>query len=179
MTVTKNTEQTRSISFRIENNICNRLELDAKKAGISLNKLINQILKDYIDWSMFQPSCGLIPIGKSVVAQLFNKLSEGEVIQLAKDEGKTAITETALFMKGKTELGSFLSWLELRMKKCGSRVSHIITKDINGSHKLIVIHDLGQNWSLYNKVMLEIIFKETFNMKVDVQITDSMIILEV
>jgi hypothetical protein len=65
------------------------------------------------------------------------------------------------------------------MKKCGSRVSHIITKGINGSHKLIVIHDLGQNWSLYNKVMLEIIFKETFNMKVDVQITDSMIILEV
>ena len=107
MTVTKNTEQTRSISFRIENNICNRLELDAKKAGISLNKLINQILKDYIDWNMFQPSCGLIPIGKSVVAQLFNKLSEGEVIQLAKDEGTTAITETALFMKGKQNLALF------------------------------------------------------------------------
>lgn len=46
-------------------------------------------------------------------------------MDLAKRIGKDAIKDIALFMKGKEDLNSFMSWLELRFKKCGAEVSHV------------------------------------------------------
>ena len=34
-------------------------------------------------------------------------------------------------------------------------------------------HDLGENWSLYHKTVLELIFKETLNIPMQINITNS------
>jgi hypothetical protein len=63
-------------------------------------------------------------------------------------------------MKGKMDPESFLTWLELWLRKNSTAgFSHNIDYDTN-VHTYIIKHDLGQKWSLYHKLILDLVFKE-------------------
>ena len=82
--VTNNSSQRRSssLTFRIEKEYLKKLRAEAEKQGVSLNSFVNQILKSYLEWHMFEPKVGLVPILKPVVEQLFTKLGKEQVIKL-------------------------------------------------------------------------------------------------
>ena len=71
-----------SITFRIEEEYLKKLRDESQKQGVSLNSYVNQILKSYLEWHMFEPKVGLVPILKPVVEQLFTKLGKEQVIKL-------------------------------------------------------------------------------------------------
>jgi hypothetical protein len=52
------------------------LRIEAKNREINLNMLINQIIKNFVDWFMFEPKVGIIPISKPVVVRLFRDLKK-------------------------------------------------------------------------------------------------------
>jgi hypothetical protein len=106
---------TSTITFRIEKDVLNTLRTQSVQEDISLNTFINQILKRYVGWGMFEPGF-MIPLARSVVAKIFGKMSRDEILDLAKNVAKKAVQDMILFTKGKIDLDSFLSWFELRMK---------------------------------------------------------------
>ena len=78
---------------------------------------------------------------------LFQRLNNEEVIQIATNIAKNAVYDIALFMKGKMDPDSFISWFLSRMKNC----SEIMSTKENGVRTYIFKHDLGENWSLYHR----------------------------
>jgi hypothetical protein len=46
------------------------------------------------------------------------------------------------------------------------QISHLVD---NGFHNMVLKHDLGKNWSLYQKTILELIFKELFQKKIELE----------
>lgn len=76
-----------------------KINYKAEQDGISLNTLINQILKRYVEWDMYVGKAGMVPISKPVVKKLFQELSEEEVINMSKDIAKNAVYNIALFMR--------------------------------------------------------------------------------
>jgi HD superfamily phosphodiesterase len=82
-------------------------------------------------------------------------MSKQEIIELATSIGKSATNDTALFMKSKIDLDSFLSWFDVRMKNSSVEISHSIECS---THTYILKHDLGENYSLFQKTVLELIF---------------------
>lgn len=68
---TNNNKRTITMTFRIDEKIMNKLQIEAKNREISLNMLVNQIIKNFVDWFMFEPKVGMIPISKPVVVELF------------------------------------------------------------------------------------------------------------
>jgi hypothetical protein len=78
-------------------------------------------------------------------------------------------------MKGKIDVKSFLSWFELRMINSAVQVSHIQEDEF---HRYVMKHELGKNWSLYHKTILELIFEEVFEKKINVKIDKTMISFE-
>jgi len=105
---------------------------------------------------MLSPKAGMIPVAKRVISELFGRLSKEEVAKLAQEVGKDIMNDLILFMKNKIDLNSFLSWLELWLKKNSSAgFSHHVEK--NNTHTCMMRHDLGENWSLYHKTVLELI----------------------
>ena len=113
---TNNNKRTITMTFRIDEKIMNKLRIEAKNREISLNMLVNQIIKNFVDWFMFEPKVGMIPISKPVVVELFRDLKKDEIIDIATKIGKNAIYDIALFMKTKLDMDSFLEWIEARMK---------------------------------------------------------------
>ena len=125
---------------------------------------------------MYESTVGFVIINKQVFVHVFNKLDEKEIVDVATSVGKDEVKNMALFMNGRIDIRSFLAWFELRMINSAVQVSHIHEDD--GFHKYVMKHELGKNWSVYHKTILESIFEEVFNKKIDINIDKTMISFE-
>jgi DNA-binding NarL/FixJ family response regulator len=169
---------TSTITFRIDNDVLGKLREESVQEEISLNTFINKILKRYIEWAMFEPQLGMIPLARPVVAEIFRNMSEEEIVNLAKYIAKNAVQDMILFCKGKIDLNSFLSWFELRMKNAFIEINHI-SENSNKTCRYIMKHDLGENWSFYHKTLLQLIFNDLLGMRIDiVSISDTLLIFQ-
>jgi hypothetical protein len=165
-------KKTSTMTFRIDDNVLRILRSESERHQISLNTLINQLLKRFVEWDMYESKVGMIPIAKPIVVELFNKMSKEEISKMALDIGKNAVHDISLFMKNKMDLDSFLSWFETRMNSSLTETNHSIQ---NGFHVYVLKHELGENWSLYHKIILQSIFNEIFEKTVEIQISNTTI----
>jgi len=167
--------KTSTITFRLDESIIQRLRDESKEREISVNTLVGQALKHYLEWDMYQPKVGFVSVNKPVFVEIFEKMTQKEIVDIATRVGDTAVHDIALFMKGKMDIDSFMSWFEMRMMNSSVQVSHSIE---DGHHRHVMKHDLGKNWSLYHKTILELIFHNVFKKKIDIKYSKSMISLE-
>lgn len=167
--LSKNHKST-TMTFRIEEDVMMELRKESEQRQISINTLVNQIFKRYVQWDTFESRVGIVILAKPVVAELFRKMSKDEVVDLAKHSGKDSFHDIALFMKSKMDIDSFLSWLELRMKNSSVEISHSI-EERGITHVYVMKHDLGENWSLYIKTILELIFNDILGRRIDINIS--------
>ena len=166
-------KSTTTMTFRIDSNVMRKINDRAEQEDISINTVVNQILKRYVEWDMHEGKAGMVPVSKLVVSNLFQRLSKEEVIMMSKNVAKNAVYSIALFMKGKMDADSFLSWFLSRMKTCSEITDN---KEDDGSHTYILKHDLGENWSLYHKTVLESIFTDFLQKPIRTFMTDSTLI---
>jgi hypothetical protein len=163
-------KRTATMTFRIDEHVLNILKKESESRDISLNTIVNHVLKQYVEWDMNASKVGMVPMLKPVVSALFDKMTPQETIELASKVGHSATHDIALFMKSKMDLQSFLSWFEMRMKNSSIEFSHRL---VNNTHTYVMKHDLGYNWSLYQKTLLQLMFSEIFEKQIDISIYDS------
>jgi len=101
-------------------------------------------------------------------------MSKQEIIELATGIGKNATNDAALFMKSKMDLASFLSWLDVRMRNSSIEISHKVE---GSSHTYILKHDLGENFSLFQKTVLSLIFNDVLGKHIDCSFSDTILSL--
>ena len=104
----------------------------------------------------------------------FQRLSKEEVIELATKVAKNAVYDVALFMKGNMDPDSFISWFLSRMKNS----SEITSTKENGARTYILKHDLGENWSLYHKTIVESIFTDLLQKPIHTSMTGSTLVFK-
>ena len=166
------TKKTSTMTFRIDDNVLRVLRAESERHQVTLNNFINQLLKHFVEWDMYEPKVGMIPIAKPIVIELFDSMSKEEISNMALNIGKNVVHDTALFMKNRMDLDSFLSWFETRMNSSLTETNHSIQ---NGFHVYVLKHELGENWSLYHKIVLELMFNEIFDRAVDITISNTTI----
>lgn len=149
---------TTNITTRIDGDTLRELQDEANSSGIALSSLTKQILTNYAKWDKFASKAGMIPVAKGVISEAFDRLSDEEVVQLATSVGKNALSDIILFMKGKIDLDSLFSWLELWLKRNSTAGFSYVVK--NGIHTCIMKHNLGSKWSLYHKTVLQLMLEE-------------------
>ena len=167
--------KTSTFTLRIDEDITKLLQNESQLHDISLNTLINKILKRYVEWDSYEPKVGMIPMAKPVITTLFNMMSEEEILDLVSNFGKNVVQDIAYFMQMKSDPDSFLTWFEIRMRRSFVEFNHLQEND---RHTYILKHDLGYNWSLFHKKILERIFNEIFNKPVKIAISDFMLTIQ-
>jgi hypothetical protein len=161
-----------SVTFRFDSENIEKMRHHASGLGISLNSLINQIVKEYFEWHIFESKVGFVSILKPVVKEIFTKMSKEQIIQIAANSGKEEVRNALYFMKGRTDLDSFLSWFEAKMKNSSIQISHTFDRT-SRIHTYVVKHDISENWSLYLKQIIEYIFNEVLERRVEVSISNT------
>ena len=135
---------------------------------------MNQVLKSFLEWHIYEPKVGFVPILKPVVKQLFSKMTREQIIEMAVDTGKEEVQNAIYFMKGNIDLNSFLSWFENRMKNSSIQVSHTFER-ASRIHTYVVKHDISENWSFYLKEIIEYIFNNVLQKRVEISLSSSML----
>jgi hypothetical protein len=184
-------KKTRSVTFRLDSSVVDELQSEADNREISLNVLINQVLKRYAEWDRFETKIGMMPVPKIILSSLIDKAItvarnsgikdieryRDEIIKEAAQIAFSLMKDSVLFMKRQYNLWVVLSVLEEYMKVSGIKADH----KLEGSRKHIFIiqHELGENWSLFTKELLALIFQNLANVRADFSVTSNTTIAEV
>lgn len=184
-------KKTRSVTFRLDSAVIDELQAEADNREISLNVLVNQVLKRYSEWDRFENKIGMMPVPKVILSSLIDRAisvakSSGikdidryrdEIIKQAAQLAFGLMKDSVLFMKRQYNLWVVLAVLEEYMKVSGIKADH----KIEGSrkHVFIIQHELGENWSLFTKELLTLIFQNLANVKAEINVTSNTTVAEV
>jgi hypothetical protein len=185
------TRKTKSITFRLDSLVVEELQRDANEGEISLNVLVNQVLKRHVEWDRYEKKLGMMPIPKLMLATLID-----EAMQLAADAkiadlesyrnrivnnaAQTALKlmkDSVLFMRKEYSFWTVLDVLRQYMKVAGIVSDHRI--ETGRKHVFIIQHDLGDNWSLFAKELLSKIFIELAQVRAEISVTSKTVRAEI
>ena len=183
-------KKSRSITFRLDSHIVDELQRDANQNEISLNVLINKILRMYVEWGRYELKLGMMPVPQNFFSSLIQetiRLAESneisidpykeKLIKYSADVAFYNIKESVILMRKKFDLWSVLSVLQEYMKVSGITADHRI--EAGKKHIFVIQHELGEYWSLFAKELLNLIFYTLANVRAEIQITQKSIIAEV
>lgn len=184
-------KKTRSMTFRLASSTVDELQHEANQKEISLNVLVNQVLKRYCDWDRYENRIGMMPVPKVMLSSLIDKAItiaknngiediepyRDDIIKQAAGIAFSLMKDSVLFMEKQYNLWAVLSVLEEYMKISGIKADHKI--EAGGKHVFIIQHELGENWSLFTKELLSLIFENLAKVRIESSITPNTTIAEV
>ncbi len=186
-------KKSRSITFRLDSITIDELQREADQNQISLNVLVNQVLRRYTNWDSYENRLGMMPVPKAILITLIDRAMEmakkngikEEAIgpfrdQIIKDAANAAfdiMKDAVLFMKKQYNIWTVLSVLQEYMKVSGINSDHRI--ESGRKHVFVIQHDLGESWSIFTKELLKLIFENLAKVKAEVNVTPNMTIAEV
>ena len=159
-------KKTSTITFRLDDGTINRLRDLSHVQEVSTNTLVNQALRKFIDWDVFLPKSGFVMLTKPVVKKIFDGMDKQFLIELASKMGKEENEDIVLFMRGKVDQRSFLSRYETMILNSSVEICHMFD---DGVHNMVLKHDLGRNWALYQKTILELVFKDVLQKNIEIE----------
>lgn len=184
-------KKTRSMTFRLASSTVDELQHEANQKEISLNVLVNQVLKRYCDWDRYENRIGMMPVPKVMLSSLIDKAItiaknngiediepyRDDIIKQAAGIAFSLMKDSVLFMEKQYNLWAVLSVLEEYMKISGIKADHKI--EAGRKHVFIIQHELGENWSLFTKELLSLIFENLAKVRIESSITPNTTIAEV
>jgi hypothetical protein len=119
---TYQSKKSRSVTFRLDSKVIDELQTEADKREISLNVLVNQVLKRYAEWERYENKIGMMPVPRMILSNLIDKAisiakSSGikdvdryrdQIIKQAAELAFTLMKDSVLFMKKQYNLWAVL-----------------------------------------------------------------------
>ena len=186
-------KKSQSITFRLDSHTIDELERVAGQNQISLNVLVNQVLKRYSDWDRYENRIGMMPVPKAMLTSLIDKAIDmakkngikeeaigpfrDQIIKQAAEVAFGIMKDAVLFMKKQYNLWVVLVVLQEYMKVSGINSDH--RREDGRKHVFVIQHELGENWSLFTKELLKFIFENLAEVRPEVNITANMTVAEV
>ncbi|MDQ4018166.1 MAG: hypothetical protein M3129_06450 [Thermoproteota archaeon] len=183
-------KKTRTVTFRVDSRIIDGLQREADNNGISLNILVNQLLKRYYDWGKYESKLNMIPVPKVILSSCIDMLVEivreidtkrteeyrNKIVRHAAEIAFDAMIDAILLMKNQYNLWDVLEVLRQYMKASGIKADHRIA----GRKNIFVIqHEMGENLSLFTQDILKLIFERLAKVKIESKITPNTTVVEV
>ena len=127
--------QTVNLSCRIDKDVYEILNKNAKEKGISLNSLVNSMAKKFTSWEIYSSDIKLIPLSKEALEKIFNLLDDQAIQQVAKKIGGDVIREIVFLTFNEMNFDNLVKAILLNSTRFGT-VKH----DVIGSKHIINIH---------------------------------------
>ena len=83
-------------SFRIDESLSEVLNAEAERMGVSVNAMINSILKQYSEFTRFQSKLDMMTINREIFKNLLDQLSDNESYAIGLEMGKDIPNDTIL-----------------------------------------------------------------------------------
>ncbi|HXX05748.1 MAG TPA: hypothetical protein VEJ68_02890 [Candidatus Bathyarchaeia archaeon] len=168
-------DKNKTVTFRIDTHVLDKIKSHAAFEKITLNALVNQLLAHAVDWDIVAAKSGWVPIPKTLLMAWFDNLDDQTIVNVAREMGKNVSKDLLFAMRGKNEVWEWVSVLRGRAKAAGFSFTQV---DDANEVKFIMKHDMGLKWSKHFMTFYEEAFKEMgCNVKFD--FTDNTLIYKI
>ena len=150
-----------SVTFRIESEPLRKLRREAGQKDISTNTLVNQLIKDHLNWHSKAAEAGFISVRRPFISKIIKYLPEQEIISLAEYMTKTTNKDSILLMKNEYTIKSVLDLLESWIKISDYPYRHEETNNHQKKHSYVIQHDMGMKVSIYLASLFQFLFDES------------------
>lgn len=165
-----------NITFRLEKATLEKINFESEQKGVSMNTIAQNVFSQYFDWQAEATKAGMIPIHKTVLSLVFDKLSEQDVIEIAELFAKVKVKDILLVLRNSYSPAAFLDTFEVWLKS--SSLAH--TKRINHDAQVYTItHEMGNKWSIYLRHMLQTVLYNMGLKEITFEYTDDTIMFKV
>jgi hypothetical protein len=147
----KRSERLVHSSFRLRQDVLKSLEIEARKRGVTLSSLVNNILENYMTSEIYFEELGFMLMSKGFLRKTFDEVTEKRAEDLGKDLGLTVAKEYVSYFFPEVNTESLIKFLELWFKRFQS-YSHRID---NNRHYFTINHEININFSIILRAMLE------------------------
>jgi len=123
------------------------LEREAAEEGITVNALINSIVRQHYEWDKRSRESGFTSINKTVLKALIGELDDKTLIRIGRDVVPGWIEEMAEFWFQDSSPERILDALSLRFKF--DPLTQMGVTRAGDERRIVLHHDLGPKWSSY------------------------------
>lgn len=167
----------------------NELRCEAIRNDVSLNYLVNQVLKGYTSWGRYETLTGMMPVPKTILsfvidrilaldnnagvkdACLFRKMILRRAAEIAFED----LMDLAMGLKAKVDLQIMLDVLQYYLEQCDIPC---VSETVGNTLRFIVRHNLGMSWSLFLAELINLIFQRFSEEKVEPKIMPNILLIE-
>jgi|SRR5579872_4471527 len=167
--------QKRSVShtFRIGTDSYEQLEKEARKKNISINLLLNQVIKEHSFKVNFDKIDSILA-PKDLLKNLFEVIDEKDVIQLGKTMGSHDAIEYMRLLYDDINKNTILQFLEM----WSSRFSSYEHKNHGSIHWFSVPHGINEKYSLFLAAFIKSLIDCTIKEPIKIQTSQRTIIFQ-
>jgi hypothetical protein len=165
---------TEGVTFRIPSSSVGELREQSIEEQVSLNTLMNQIVKNHLDWHRYAGQARLYHFPRPAMSRIIDKLTEEELSEVAVAVAKKDFVDLALLLRGEVTLSSFLDILEVWYRVSASPFKHIVNGNV---HNVIIEHGVGKNYSFFLKELYRNIL-DMLETKSEFIITDNTVVFK-
>ncbi len=158
-------------SFRIEKDVSNILDEESERMGISVNALVNIILKHYSEFSRFLSKIDLVVVNREILIKLLESTEDQNLFRLGLELGETIPKDIILFWKKELDRQNVFEYLEKIICRYGLLGTYDEINQ-NGEKIIVIRHRLGKKGSLFFQGYIKSIFN-LVSLDNNIEITDS------
>lgn len=172
--------QPKTFTLHLDPEIIQKLTLEAKEHGLSVNVIANRALRKYVEWDVLIERFGVASTFTSLLVKLMTWVPDEHVRELGKsqwlDEWRTVATS---HYQGHG-IEPRIRILEL-FGQYGRRF-HFDQATTGSTRMLTLLHGMGKKWSLFYEGMLEAMLGEGFEGEIkrfSLTSTDNQVVVEI
>ena len=162
------------VTFRIKSEVLDDLKSISREEKLSLNTIVNQIFESHLNWDVHAAEVGWVVMLKVGLVELIKHVDKETVSKIAKETAEAGSKEIALYMRGKYGIAEWISIIKDRAKMSGFKIKEYRNDD---KIKLVLYHDMGENWSVFFSTYHETVFYE-LGVTIKSDYTENSVVLE-
>ena len=134
-----------NLSSRIDKKAYTELLEIVDYRGISLNSLINSIIKHYLIFEQFSEDLGLISLTKPTLKKIFSTMDDETIRKIAKNVGGTVPQELIYLSKETFSFSNLIKMIEIS----DSRFGKVKCKETDSTFNINILHGVSENFSIF------------------------------
>lgn len=166
---------TEHASFRIDSSMLENLKKISKEQKLSLNTYVNQVFGSHLSWDLHAHEVGWVVMLKSPLKEIIKNIDKQTIKTIAKNAAESGAKEIAFSMRGRYDIDEWISILKDRARSSGFSIKEY--NDV-AEIRLVMYHEMGENWSVFFETYYYTIFDE-LGSNVKSEHTENSILLEI
>lgn len=164
-------------TIRMPRDVEQELQQIANTERVSVNSLVNQALRKFVDWDYYAEKGGfaisparqflLLPARWEVFARLLSHARDKEATRLGRWAGRNVAREVTEFWFREFSVRTALKCLELFSSRFARRYEYF--HDGIGKEEVVTMkHSMGRKWSIFYEYLVRTVFGELLGRKVKI-----------